>query len=71
MITGMLHLSAGNSGYEKMNQELGSVPARNVVIFELEADTTLSMRPNANEISVGRLQKRKVWVREYFPGTQR
>ena len=68
----MLHDYAGASEAQSdsgaamtvvVNQELGSVAARNGIVFELEADAALSMRPNADTKRVGRVQERKIRVR--------
>jgi hypothetical protein len=45
-----------------VNQDLGSVPAWDDVIVELEADPALAVRPNADEVRVGRSQQRKIRV---------
>ena len=45
-----------------VNQDLGSVPAWYDVIVELEADPALAVRPNADEVRVGRSQQRKIRV---------
>jgi hypothetical protein len=39
-----------------VNQELGSVAAWNEFVVELKTDPALAVRPNANEIRVGRPQ---------------
>jgi hypothetical protein len=54
-----------------VNQELGSVPAGNELIVELEADPAFPVRANADQVRAGGPQERKIWIRQYFAMTQR
>ena len=63
----------GNSGAAMpivVYQELGSEPAGNGLIFELQTDATLAMRPNTDNKRGSRTQKRKIRVRQYLPQAQ-
>src|SRR5205823_12475305 len=53
-----------------VNQELGSVPARNELVVELEADAALAVRTNADEIRIARPQKREIWVGQNLSAAQ-
>jgi len=53
-----------------VNQELGPPLALNRLIFKLETDAPLSMRPDTYNKRSIRPEKRKIWIRQDLPITQ-